>query len=122
MPKIEKTTTPQPKDFLDTYSWLDQHLLSHPETTRECQPAWQAHKYLLHGKMFAYIGRNDKTNHPILTLKLEPSFSETLREKYPDITPGYYMNKTHWSSINLDGKVPTKTIQSIVDESYAYLK
>ncbi len=119
--KIEKTTTQLPADFLDTYAWLDQHLLSHPDTIREFQPAWQAQKYLKNGKMFAYIGFNDKTHHPILTLKLEPSFSEMLREKYPDITPGYYMNKIHWSSINLDGKVPIDTIKNIVDESYGLM-
>ena len=119
--KIEKTITRLPANFLETYAWIDQHLLSHPDTIGEFQPAWQAQKYLKNDKMFAYIGFNDKTHRPIITLKLEPTFSEMLREKYSDITPGYYMNKIHWSSINLDGKVPVDTVKSIVDESYGLM-
>ncbi len=122
MPKQENSTTKLPADFLDTYAWLDRHLLAHEGTTREYQPAWQAHKYLHRGKMFAYIGWQDKTNHPILTLKLEPSFSEMLRDQYPDITPGYYMNKLHWSSIYLDSAIPIDTIKNIVDESHDLAK
>ncbi len=118
----ENMSAPLPNDFLEQYHWLDEHFLSLPEVEKEFQPAWQAFKYLKNGKMFAYLGWNDKTNRPILTLKLEPSFSEMLRDKYPDIVPGYYMNKIHWSSINLDGKVPVDTVKSIVDESYTLFK
>ncbi len=118
MSKIDKITTPMTEDILRKYRWLDEYLLSHPDTVREFQPAWQAYKYLIHGKMFAYIGFNEKIRRPIITIKLEPSFSEMLRERYPDITPGYYMNKTHWSSVYLDGKVPSEIIMNIVDESY----
>lgn len=118
MSKIEEIVTPLSADFLEGFRWIDEYLLSHNAITREFQPAWQAYKYLLDGKMLAYIGIKDSIQRPILTIKLEPAFSEMLRQQYPDIIPGYYMNKTHWSSIYLDGKVPTKVIQNIIDESY----
>ncbi len=97
-----------------SYRWLDECLLKQPATTREFQSAWQAYKYLLRGKMYAYIGVNDKNKRPIVTLKLEPLYSEMLRKEHADIVPGYYMNKTHWSTVYLDGEVPQAALADLV--------
>ncbi len=118
MADIASRTTPWPAEMMEKYRWLDEHLLSRHATVKEFQPAWQAYKYLLCGKMYAYIGVNDKNGRPILTLKLEPIYSDMLRREYADIIPGYYMNKQHWSSIYLDGEVPRDVIADIASASY----
>lgn len=118
MSDISNYVKPLPADIIETYHWLDKHLLTHPGTVKEFQPKWQAYKYLINNKMYAYIGVNDKNDRPIITLKLEPAFSETLRQQYPDIVEGYYMNKQNWSTIYLDGKVPQDTILNITTASY----
>ncbi len=118
MADIASSTTPWPAEMMEQYRWLDEHLQSQPSTVKEFQPAWQAYKYLLCGKMYAYIGVNDKNGRPIVTLKLEPIYSDMLRREYVDIIPGYYMNKQHWSSIYLDGVVPRNVIADIASASY----
>ncbi|MDR2832915.1 MAG: MmcQ/YjbR family DNA-binding protein [Streptococcaceae bacterium] len=73
--------------------WLDEYLKQKPFTTADYQPEWQAHRYLINGKMFAMIG-GDKEGTEILTVKLKPENGEMLREEFKDsIVPGYYMNK-----------------------------
>lgn len=68
--------------------------------------------------MFAYIGINDKNGRPIITLKLEPLYSDMLRREHSDIVPGYYMNKQHWSTVYLDGDVPREMVAGMVRASY----
>jgi predicted DNA-binding protein (MmcQ/YjbR family) len=118
MAELAKTITPWPSDMMEKYRWLDEHLQKQPATVKEFQPAWQAYKYLLSGKMYAYIGVNDKNGRPIITLKLEPTFSDMIRQEYADVIPGYYMNKQHWSSVYLDGEVPQEVIVDMVCASY----
>ena len=113
-----ESITPWPEKAMARYRWLDECLLKQPATEKEFQPAWQAYKYLLRGKMYAYMGVNDANKRPIITLKLEPQYSEALRRKYADIVPGYYMNKLHWSSVYLDGEVPQEVLADIVHASY----
>jgi predicted DNA-binding protein (MmcQ/YjbR family) len=118
MAKIEFSATPWPEDAMESYRWLDEQLLEQKATEKEFQPAWQAYKYLLRGKMYAYIGVNDQNGRPIITLKLEPAFSDLLRQEYADIVPGYYMNKLHWSTVYLDGTVPREVLADMVHASY----
>lgn len=118
MAEIFGRVTPWPKKEMESYRWLDECLQNQPATKKEFQPAWQAFKYLLRGKMYAYIGVNDKNGRPIITLKLEPLFSEMLRREYADIVPGYYMNKLHWSTVYLDGEVPREVLADIVHTAY----
>ena len=120
MSDITNSVTPWPKDGMESYQWLDELLLKQKGTRREFQPAWQAYKYLLQDKMYAYIGTNDKEERPIITLKLEPMYSDMLRSKYNDIVPGYYMNKQHWSTIYLDSDVPREVITDIVCASHKW--
>ena len=71
------------------YGWLDEQLQKQPGTEKEFQPAWQAYRYLLRGKMYAYVGINDQHGRPIITLKLEPVWNDMPRREYEDIAPGY---------------------------------
>ena len=118
MAKLESIVTQWLAEIMKPFQWLDEYLLKQPSTEKEFQPAWQAYKYLLKGKMYAYIGMNDKNKRPILTLKLSPALSDMLRQDFSDIVPGYYMNKTHWSTVYLDGEVPQKVIEDMVTDSY----
>ncbi len=60
----------------------------------------------------------DKEGRNIITLKCEPSFGLFLRNKYTDIKYGYYMNKDHWNSVDLNGNVPDEILKEMVDQSY----
>ena len=118
MAEIANSTTPWAEETMKHYQWLDEHLQKQPATEKEFQPAWQAYRYLLRGRMFAYIGINDQNGRPVVPLKLEPAFSDMLRREYEDIVPGYYMNKLHWSTVYLDGEVPREVVTDLAEASH----
>lgn len=118
MAETTNRITPWPEELMKDYHWLDECLQQQPATEKVFQPAWQAYKYQLRDKMYAYIGVDDRNDRPIITLKLEPAFSDMLRQKYPDIVPGYYMNKIHWSSVYLDGQVPPAVLTDMVHAAH----
>ncbi len=53
-----------------------------------------------------------------LNLKCDPERAVELRDEYEDITPGYHMNKVHWNSLNLNGKLNDRLIKELIDHSY----
>lgn len=118
MAKMANSVTPWPEDTMKSYRWLDECLQKQAATEKEFQPAWQAFKYLLRGKMYAYIGIDDRNGRPIITLKLEPVFSDMLRRQYDDIVPGYYMNQLYWSTIYLDGNVPREVLADLIHAAH----
>jgi len=67
-------------------------------------------------KMFALISmRSDKL---VLSLKCDPFVSQSLRQQYTAIAPGYHLNKQHWNTIQIDGSVPEHEILWMIDHSY----
>jgi predicted DNA-binding protein (MmcQ/YjbR family) len=53
-----------------------------------------------------------------INLKCDPEKATELRELYPSVKPGYHMSKIHWNTIEMDGSIDLKTIQSWIDDSY----
>jgi len=102
------------------YPWLDEYLMSKAGATKDFKEEWMAYRYMLCGKMFA-MQADDNHKRAIINLKLEPTNGAFLREQFPDITPGYYMNKVHWNSVYLDGEVPDEILKEMIDESHAIL-
>ncbi len=99
------------------YSWLDAYCKAEKGCLHEFKVEWGVDRYMLKGKMFAMIG-GDKEGKPIITLKGKPLENIALRETFPDIIPGYYMNKEHWNSVYLEGDVPEDLLKKMIDESY----
>ena len=100
------------KDFIRPYS------MSKKAVEEEFKPEWNATVYRIGGKIFVMWGEY-KDGRPLLTVKLEPALSEILRAKYPgDVIPGYYTNKTHWSSLFLDSAVSDDIIYTMLDNGY----
>jgi predicted DNA-binding protein (MmcQ/YjbR family) len=53
-----------------------------------------------------------------LLLKNTPEKVIEMREHYSFVVPGYHMNKTHWNQIRLEDSVPSRLLQTWIDESY----
>jgi predicted DNA-binding protein (MmcQ/YjbR family) len=66
------------------------------------------------GKIFALTSLDART----LNLKCDPEKAIALREQYPDVTPGYHMNKKNWNTVQLHGTIPEKLIREWVMDSY----
>ena len=50
--------------------------------------------------------------------KCDPDRAVELREEYESIIPGYHMNKQHWNTIIIDGTIPARLLNRMIDESY----
>ncbi|MDT1939662.1 MULTISPECIES: MmcQ/YjbR family DNA-binding protein [Carnobacterium] len=61
---------------------------------------WGSMVFTVGDKLFALMGEN-KDGKEIITMKGLPEDNERIREDYQSVTYGYYMNKTHWISIDL---------------------
>jgi len=68
------------------------------------------------GKIFALTDINSEELS--INLKCSPEHSVQLRSLYPQITPGYHMNKKHWNTILVDRNIPDKVVYLLIDESY----
>jgi len=67
-------------------------------------------------KMFALISLKDD---PLRTnLKADPDWSIELRESYPQIIPGWHMNKKHWNTVYLEEGLDEDLIIKLIDHSY----
>ena len=102
------------------YGWIDDMALRQKGAEKDFKAEWGAYRYLIKGKMFGMLGHH-KDGRPILSLKLLPADGQLLRQQYIDIIPGYYMNKEHWNSVYLDGKVPQEVVEKMIVESYRLL-
>lgn len=67
-------------------------------------------------KMFALVDLEGVP--PGVNLKCAPERSAELRESYDAITPGYHMDKRHWNTVRLDGEVPERIVEELIDHSY----
>ena len=99
------------------YPWIDEYLLGQAGVTKDLQPDWNWVRYKIGGKMFAAVCLDDADKPYYVTLKLDPMEGEFLRGQYPDILPGYYMNKRHWNSIRADGEVPDDLVRDLLDKA-----
>lgn len=66
--------------------------------------------------MFA-LATPDEFPHTV-NLKCDPERAIELRDRYEEVQPGYHMNKRHWNTVTLGGRVGTKLLQELIDHSY----
>lgn len=99
------------------FEWIDEYCKTLKGAVKEYKLEWGVFRFMLTDKMFLMLGK-DNHDRQILTLKLKPDNGQYLREKYPDIREGYYMNKIHWNSVDLNGDVPQDEIKKMITESY----
>ncbi|TDD15231.1 MmcQ/YjbR family DNA-binding protein [Kribbella turkmenica] len=77
-------------------------------------PDWSVYK--VRGKVFLLM--TNMPASPVVILKADPDNAAALREQYPDITPGYHMNKRHWITVEGGGTVDEKLVKELVTDSY----
>ena len=99
------------------YDFIQAYCLAKKGAEEDYKQEWDAIRYTIRGKMFALVG-NDAEKNPIISVKHDPEYGAELREKYKDIIPGYYLNKSHWSSLFLTGNVPEEILKQLLDDSY----
>jgi predicted DNA-binding protein (MmcQ/YjbR family) len=68
------------------------------------------------GKIFLLTGleQGDRFN-----AKCDPELAVELRERHPEVQPGYHMNKKMWNTVFMNGTLTRKQLLDMVDHSYA---
>ncbi len=73
--------------------------------------------FKVNNKMFLLIGMD--SNPLQFNVKCNPDYAIELREEWPDnIIPGYHMSKIHWNTIIVNGRLNSKFILQMIDDSY----
>ena len=68
------------------------------------------------GKMFALSAL---AREPLeVSLKCEPDLAVRLRHDHPAVRPGYHLNKRHWNTVTLDGRLPDQAVHDLIEDSY----
>jgi len=104
-----------------THKEIEDYLLSFPGAWLdfpfgEGTSVYKTNKQADEGKIFAIVADN---SHPLrLSLKCDPVLSQTLREKYETVMPGYHLNKKHWNTIICTGQVADDDLRSLMHLSY----
>lgn len=68
------------------------------------------------GKIFAITGLDAEQFK--VNLKCEPDYAIELRERHPEVQPGWHMNKLNWNTVNFEGDLDEKTLRHLIDHSY----
>lgn len=56
-------------------------------------------------------------------VKCNPDKAIELRVEFPDaVLPGYHMNKKHWNTIVVNGKLSNQQLKEMIDASYDLVK
>ena len=55
-------------------------------------------------------------------VKCDPEKAIDLRAKYPNVLPGYHMNKKHWNTVVLDRSMPLGLLKEMIKDSYLLVK
>lgn len=97
---------------------LTDYLLRKKGATEEIPFGPETLVYKVSGKMFALVPAEGEPGPLTINLKCEPGQALFLRDLYPAVRPGYYMNKTHWNTVTIDGSIPDSEILGMVDDSY----
>lgn len=68
------------------------------------------------GRIFAILDLSDDERG--ISLKCDPERAIELRERYPEITGAYHLNKQHWNAVRLNGNIESSLVKDLIDHSY----
>jgi predicted DNA-binding protein (MmcQ/YjbR family) len=94
---------------------LRKYLLSKKGATESFPFGEDTFVYKAGDKIFAITSMNLPLS---INLKCDPERAVELREQYEEVQPGYHMNKKHWNTVSLEGRISLKEIKEMINHSY----
>ena len=104
---------------MNSSEWRE-YCLTMPGAREDYPETWAVWRMLAGKKFFALVGAHE--GRECISLKCDPVYAMELRDIYPDIIPGYYLNKSHWNTIYTDGSVSEDLIRKLVQDSYTLVR
>lgn len=90
--------------------------LSLPFATERCPFGPDTLALEIGGKMFCLLDLSSEWD--FYNIKVDPEYSEQLRERYDSIFPAYHMNKRHWVSVRFQGDVSEQLHHELIRHAY----
>jgi predicted DNA-binding protein (MmcQ/YjbR family) len=97
---------------------IREYCLSKPEVTESFPFGEGTLVFKVNEKIFALLSLD---NDRQINLKCDPERAVALREEHDYVIPGYHMNKVHWNTILLDGRVKADDLREWIDHSYSLI-
>ena len=95
---------------------LRRFCLEQPDAVEEFPFGPETSVFKVGGKMFALAQLQRK---PLkVSVKCEPELGEQLRGTYPEIEPGYHLNKRHWLTVTCGGEAQDELVRELIAGSY----
>lgn len=95
---------------------LREYCLSKPSVTESLPFGPDVLVFKVANKVFALT--NLEWEDFRVNLKCDPYRAVELRESYPEVQPGYHMNKKHWNTVDFEGSLSKSMLLELVDHSY----
>ncbi len=95
---------------------IRQICLGHKGATEHCPFGPETLVFKVMGKMFALLALDEIP--PRVNLKCPPELAQELRERHPQVLPGYHMDKRHWNTVVADQGLPGGLLSEWVALSY----
>ena len=98
---------------------LHSYCLELPHVTEDQPFGPDAVVFRIGGKIFLIL----VLEIPIsFNVKCNPQRALELREQHEEVTPGYHMNKKHWNTVQLEGKLTNRELTDMIDHSYQLVR
>ncbi|NWN87853.1 MAG: MmcQ/YjbR family DNA-binding protein [Micrococcaceae bacterium] len=76
--------------------------------------------YKVADKVFLIV--TDDPDELIITIKADPDHGDALRQDYPTIIPGRYLDNEHWVSVGAGSGISEDLGKDLVDDSYELVR
>lgn len=97
--------------------YIREYVLQKPSVTEGFPFGEDTIVFKVNGKIFLLAGLDESPLQ--FNVKCEPEKAIQLREDHPgSVLPGYHMNKKHWNTIVVDGRLSAKQLKEMIDDSY----
>lgn len=77
---------------------------------------WTVLRHRGNRRCFAFLF--EREGRLLVNLKCEPMRAEFWRKVYPQVTPGYHMNKIHWNTVDVNGGLDEETLRAMISHSW----
>lgn len=94
---------------------LRDYCLSKPRATESFPFGEDTLVFKVDEKIFLLTGLSDGGH---FNVKCNPELAIELRERYAEVQPGYHMNKKHWNTVAMNGRLTDGQLREMIDHSY----
>ncbi|HEA29637.1 MAG TPA: MmcQ/YjbR family DNA-binding protein [Leeuwenhoekiella sp.] len=98
---------------------LRDYCIAKPGTTEEILYHDDAMAFKVMDKVYVQLWLTHwDAGEPRINLKCDPQEALKLREKHPQVIPGYHMSKKHWNTVHINTGLPDQKILHFINHSY----